>query len=114
MSNTRLIIKDRAAGKSTQLLYTSETTGYPIITQSEGSKNVLLDKAKALNLIIPEPITVQNWNYEHRGKRIEHVLVDDAESVIGEALKQYFDCDVIAATLTDKLKEFQIRRYRNG
>lgn len=110
MSNTRLIIKDRAAGKTTQLLYTSETTGYPIVTWSEESKKLLLDKAKELNLIIPEPMTVQNWDLKHRGRNIEHVLIDDAERVISEALNQYFNCDVIAVTLTDQLREMQKRR----
>ena len=37
---TTLIIKDRATGKTTQLLYTSATTQYPIIVQN----HVLIDE----------------------------------------------------------------------
>lgn len=54
---TTLIIKDRATGKTTQLLYTSATTQYPIIVQNHSQVNLLLDKANDLALIIPMPMT---------------------------------------------------------
>ena len=56
---TTLIIKDRATGKTTQLLYTSATTQYPIIVKNHSQIKLLLDKANDLDLIIPVPMTVE-------------------------------------------------------
>ena len=52
----RLLIKDRAKGKTTQMIYTSEATGYPIVVETEMQKNFIMDKAKSMDTIIPEPI----------------------------------------------------------
>lgn len=97
----RLIIKDRGKGKTTQLLYTSATTGYPILVSSNSQVNYLLQKAKELELVIPQPIT---RNYL-KGRQIDNILIDEGYDLIGEALENYIGCKVIAVTLTDKIKE---------
>ena len=45
---TTLIIKERGEGKTTQLLYTSATTQYPIIVQNTLQIKLLLAKAKEI------------------------------------------------------------------
>ena len=101
---TTLIIKDRATGKTTQLLYTSETTQYPIIVQNHSQVKFLLDKAKDLNLIIPVPMTVEEVKNK-RGMNYDHVLIDEGYNLIGEALDAYMGTHVVAVTLTDRVKE---------
>ena len=51
--STNLIIKDRGTGKSAQLLYTSATTQYPILTQTKYRAVNLLKMAEDLDLCIP-------------------------------------------------------------
>ena len=73
--STNLIIKDRGTGKSAQLLYTSATTQYPILTKT---------KDRAVNLL---------------------KIVDEGYDLIGTALNYYLGTHVVAVTLSDKLKE---------
>ena len=101
---TTLIIKDRATGKTTQLLYTSATTQYPIIVQNHSQVKLLLDKANNLDLIIPVPMTVEECKYKY-GMNHDCVLVDEGYNLIGEALDAYMGTHVMAVTLTDRVKE---------
>jgi hypothetical protein len=102
---TTLIIKDRATGKTTQLLYTSATTQYPIIVQNHSQVKLLLNKANDLDLIIPVPMTVEECKNKC-GMNYDHVLIDEGYNLIGEALDYYLGAHVAAATLTDRIKEF--------
>lgn len=102
---TTLIIKDRGTGKTTQLLYTSATTQYPIIVQNKLQTKLLLDKANDLGLIIPVPMTVEEFK-NNRGMKYDRVLVDEGYNLIGEALDYYLGAHVAAVTLTDRIKEF--------
>lgn len=108
---TTLIIKDRAAGKTTQLLYTSATTQYPIIVQNKLQINLLIEKARGLHLIIPVPMTVEEFKNNRRyGMNYDCVLVDEGYNLIGEALDSYLGAHVAAVTLTDRVKEFADKR----
>lgn len=102
---TTLIIKDRGTGKTTQLLYTSATTQYPIIVRNHSQVKLLLDKANDLDLIIPVPMTVEEFKNKH-GMNYDRVLVDEGYNLIGEALDHYLGAHVAAVTLTDRVKEF--------
>lgn len=102
----RLLIKDRAKGKTTQMIYTSESTGYPIVVETEAQKSLLMDKAKNMDVIIPEPVTINDIERRKlRGCRIEKVLIDEGYNIIANALKEYIGCEVAAVTLTDRIKE---------
>lgn len=101
---TTLIIKDRGTGKTTQLLYTSATTQCPIIVQNHSQVRFLLDKAKDLNLIIPAPMTVEEFK-NNCGMNYDCVLIDEGYNLIGEALNAYMGAHVVAVTLTDRVKE---------
>lgn len=102
---TTLVIKDRGKGKTTQLLYTSATTQYPIIVQNKLQIKLLLDKAKELDLTIPIPLTVEEFR-NRIGRTCDYVLVDEGYDLIGEALDYYLGTHVAAVTLTDRVKEF--------
>ena len=98
-----LVIKDRGTGKSTQLVYTSAVTQYPIITQHRTSIMHLMDLANELGVVIPTPMTVDD--YKARGRIHEnHILIDEGYDLIGEALDAYMGTHVVAVTLSDKIK----------
>ena len=102
--STNLIIKDRGTGKSTQLLYISAITQYPILTKTKNMADNLLKMADDLELNIPVPLTEND--IESRGIKLsENVLVDEGYDLIGTALNYYLGTHVVAVTLTDKLKE---------
>lgn len=102
----RLLIKDRAKGKTTQMIYTSETTGYPIVVETEMQKNFIMNKAKEMDIIIPEPITIGEINnIRGRIRPDDKIIIDEGYNIIEKALKAYIGCDVMAVTLTDRIKE---------
>lgn len=106
-----LVIKDRGTGKSTQLVYTSAVTQYPIITQHRTSIIHLMDLANELGVVIPTPMTVDD--YKARGRIHEnHILIDEGYDLIGEALDAYMGTHVVAITLSDKIKEMDSIRRR--
>lgn len=102
----RLLIKDRAKGKTTQMIYTSEATGYPIVVETEMQKNFIMNKAKEMDIIIPEPITIGEINnIRGRIRPDDKIIIDEGYNIIEKALKAYIGCDVMAVTLTDRIKE---------
>lgn len=106
-----LVIKDRGTGKSTQLVYTSAVTQYPIITQHRTSIIHLMDLANELGVVIPTPMTIDD--YKARGRIHEnHILIDEGYDLIGEALDAYMGTHVVAVTLSDKIKEMDNIRRR--
>ena len=106
-----LVIKDRGTGKSTQLVYTSAVTQYPIITQHRISIMHLMDLANELGVVIPTPMTVDD--YKAKGRIHEnHILIDEGYDLIGEALDAYMGTHVVAVTLSDKIKEMDSIRRR--
>jgi hypothetical protein len=107
----RLLIKDRGGGKSTGLLYTSEATGYPIITNNLRQTNYLKSKAKELNLTIPEPLTFEQFKQSSKVYKFQHILIDEGYDIISEALNNYLGCEVECATFTDRLHEFEVTKY---
>ena len=98
----KLIIKNRGQGKTTQLIYTSEITRYPIVTTSRTSVELIKNLAKELACNIPEPITYTDLkNNKYRGnKNFEKVLVDDVDSILEEVLNEYLNCEVIGVTIS--------------
>lgn len=102
--STNLIIKNRGTGKSAQLLYTSATTQYPILTKTKDRAVNLLKMAEDLDLCIPVPLT-ENDIESIRFRLPENILVDEGYDLIGTALNYYLGTHVVAVTLTDKLKE---------
>lgn len=102
-----LLIKDRAKGKTTSLIYTSATMQYPIVVSNRYQIDYVKQMAKELGCIIPEPLCILDFIGDSCKERKlpENVLLDDAASVIEEALKRYLHTNVVAATMTDRIKE---------
>lgn len=83
----KIISLGRGQGKTTRLLYASEFNDAPILCSNEVHKKYLKRMAEELRLHIPEPIIVSDFfTSKIRGKRIEEILVDDAEWVLQNLL----------------------------
>lgn len=96
----RLIDGERGSGKTTKLIYTSEMTGYPIVTQNSRSVDYIQKQAQELNAKIPKPMTVREF-LSMKGIRLEKILLDEGFSIIKDALKSYFGgIDVATVTFT--------------
>lgn len=98
-----LLIKDRASGKTT----TSEATQYPIVTFNRMSIKYVKDMAKDMGCLIPELLCIEDFKGNSaRGSRLpDNVLLDEAGVAIGDALNSYLGTNVVAATMTDSLRE---------
>lgn len=103
----RLLIKPRASGKTTGLIYASEATGYPIAVATKQSAEFVKQRAAELNCIIPNPVTFSELR-EHRVRgshEYDNVLVDEVQNILEAALSEYLHCNVHCATLSDYLRE---------
>lgn len=101
----KLLIKPRASGKTTGLIYTSEATGYPIVTNSKITANYIKEQAKEMNCDIPDPITV---NDIHSGIGLPsdaNILFDNVETILKDALNYYLGANVVCATMSSPEKK---------
>lgn len=104
----RLLIKDKGQGKTTGLIYASEATGYPIVTFGNVQAKIIKDTAEQMGCVIPEPLTVD----ELKTRRLPsdtNVLLDEVTTILDKALKSYLGVNVVCATMSDDLKEKQIK-----
>lgn len=103
MSDLNFLIMKRGKGKSTALIYTSATTGIPIVTYTKKHCGYITEKAREYGVKIPTPVTVEEVrNGNLSGTGVTELLIDDAEEIIADALRKYLGRNVVAATLTDK------------
>lgn len=102
-----LLIKDRATEKTTGLIYTSEATQYPIVTFNRHFIKHIKHMAVEMGCLIPDPLCVEDFKEAMvRGRRLpQNILLDEAGDILGDALNAYLGTNVIAATITDSLKE---------
>lgn len=95
----KIIYKPRGKGKTTQLLYSSDTTRIPILVATEAQKRLLIDNAQFLGLNIPQPLSVADIiNGRRGGSHIESCYVDNAEIVLSSLINM----NVVALTLSDE------------
>lgn len=95
----KLIKKHRGKGKTTQLIYISEYTGYPIVVHSKSSVNIVKETASRLECKIPEPITVAELINGRQTIPYENVLIDEA-ILVCEALLNNLGIRAECATLS--------------
>lgn len=101
-----LLIKDRAKGKTTGLIYTSEAAQYPIVTFNRQSIEYIKYMADDVGCLIPEPLCILDFRGDSARRRLpDNILLDEASMVIPDALNTYLGTNVVAATMTDSLKE---------
>lgn len=103
-----LLIKDRASGKTTGLVYASEATGYPICVSTLSRIETIITTALELGCIIPQPVTVAELKSGYfKGSSIKNVLFDEVSEILGDAVNNYLGINVVGATMSDYRKETQ-------
>lgn len=102
-----LLIKDRASGKTTGLIYASEATQYPIVTFNKMSIDYIKEMAKDMGCLIPEPFCIGDFKGDSTRQRKlpDNILLDEAGNILADALNAYLGTNVVAATMTDTLRE---------
>ena len=60
-----------------------------------------------MGCLIPEPLCIADLKSNSAMGRIlpDNVLLDEAGGIIGDALKAYLRTNIVAATMTDSLRE---------
>ncbi len=109
-----LIIQDRGTGKTIGVICASHQFGYPIVAPNRGMVEEIKRKAKKMNISIPDPITVNDLRNGMKKEctGYEKVLIDEVYPILGDALKCYLGCEVVAATMTDVYREEEQKRWR--
>lgn len=82
----KIIYKQRGKGKTTQLLYSSDTTRIPILVGDEHQKKYIVDDAIQLGLNIPQPLSVNDVVNKRGSVLPETCYVDNAEMVLSRLL----------------------------
>lgn len=95
----RILNQDRGTGKTTMLIHTSYTTGYPIIVPTRTIKDYIEKKAKQMGLNIPTPILFSDKTSLDK-VTADKILIDELGIMLGEVLAEYFNKSVEAATMT--------------
>lgn len=107
----KIINLPRGYGKTTRLLYASEFNNTPILCATHTSKQNLVDKAKQLNLNIPEPIVPSELTCCSSCKtslRDKDILVDEAPMVLQSLLSSLgVRGEVKAITLTAEENKYE-------
>ena len=101
----KLLIKPKGTGKTTGLIYTSEATGYPIVTSSKIQACYIRDDAKSMGCEIPDPLTVEDLNIKKDLYSGANILFDNVETILEAAINLYLDAKVVCATMTDNKHE---------
>lgn len=88
----KIINGERGSKRTTMLIHASYVTGARIVCPNFQMAKQTEQQAKDEGLDIPTPF--EAWQYAedcaHGMHRGEHILIDNAEAVIEEALKVYF------------------------
>lgn len=105
----KLLIKERGTGKTTGLIYTSESTGYPIVVHDKNSVSCVKKQANEMGCIIPDPIVLNDLLGSDVSGFIKPncVLVDEVGFILEDALTEYLGVKIACATMTDDVKEME-------
>ena len=97
----RFINKRRGSGKTTMLINSAYTTGYPIIVPTLAYKNFIIEKSKDMNCNNIEVYTIKEWEIIRKNKPVsDKVYVDEVESLLRQVLNEHLHAEVVAATLS--------------
>lgn len=96
---TEIIVKKRGGGKTTQLIELSAKTGAYIVCYSHSTADYIMRTALESNLIIPLPITYDDFiNKRYYGAGIKGFLFDDVECF----LQNLTTVPILAITASDE------------
>jgi hypothetical protein len=94
-----IIIGKPRTGKTEKLITTSEVTGIPIICPDLSQCRVIYHKAIERGLIIPEPLTLHDFQIgKLKGTGIREILIDNADMILQDV---FGDMHIRAITLSE-------------
>ena len=96
----KVIKRPRGSGKTTQLIYTSEITGYPIVVFDTTRAENLKKMAEEMNCNIPEPVIFHNFKHQIIGRHRDKILIDDVDHMLEHILTEYFQMSIAAVTIS--------------
>lgn len=97
----KFVTGKRGSGKTRKLIELSVETGYPIVTSSEVSAKYIKELAQQMGVEVPYVYTERQaregriMGFDRRA-----VLIDNAESLIEDALNSYLSVPVKAVSIT--------------
>ena len=101
MNLPTIINLPRCGGKTTALVYASAVDRIPILCFSTFQKRYIKELAKKLGVNIPEPLTCNSNDLSRiGGLGVRKVLIDDAEAVIPEFIKEKLGIEIGAMTMS--------------
>lgn len=103
-TNFEILNWERGAGKTATLIKESNNKQIPIIVNSNEHKKYLVQQAKNMDLIIPEPITLTELIMYKGFDTPTDVLVDEFIPIFTRILNTCFYANVVKATCT--IEEF--------
>lgn len=103
----KIINRPRASGKTTMLINTAYTTGYPIITSTTQMRDFLIKQAfEKMGLEGVNVFTLHEWlDIARHTTKVEKVLIDEAESIIDYALRETLQAEIVACTMSVPMTE---------
>lgn len=97
-----ILNKPRRSGKTTELIYASEATGFPIIAcKGFNHAEAIKIQAAKMGCVIPEPITIDEYHHGHQFRLpFEAVFLDEGEDLIKDAVQAYTGVRIAALTVS--------------
>lgn len=106
----RFINKARGTGKTTMMIHSAYTTGYPIIVTTYQRKEYIKKQAQDMNCDDIDVYTVEEWNRTRLNRPVlDKVFVDEAEDLLKKILNEYLHANVVAATLSLPMNDERVR-----
>ena len=97
----KVIIRPRGYGKTTLLVQIAAKNNLPILCAHKCNARIYETRAKELGLSIPQVFTVKDLiQGRTRGKTYKHILVDEADFVLVEFIRQTSYLEPLMATMT--------------
>lgn len=106
----KIINKVRGSDKTTSLIYTSYTTGYPIIAANEQRRRNILCMARELGIDVRVE-TADMWDKlgskYYSGTKI---LLDDVDAILEQVLSSFFGgSEIVACTMSIPCEEGRLK-----
>lgn len=105
----RFINRARRSGKTTLLINSAYTSGYPILVYDKARAAAVKNQAKSLGLDI-EVYTVNEWVRGHYP--CNKVFIDEAADIIEGALTSLLKAEVVACTFTIPMTEINNKEVK--
>lgn len=100
----KVINGERASGKTDGMIFAAYATGARIIAQTEARARVIAERAKERGIDILPPMGYHEYLDGPAKMPVtqqEPILIDEAETIIKEALEAWFRKEVIAVTISE-------------